>query len=78
MCVFVCVVTLQLMEKSNPVQKLDRQVVEFASGLEKVKLLLEKKSPTVSQAENVLKVFVCVQVWTCFLIHHLLISDEIT
>lgn len=62
MCVFVRVVTLQLMEKSNPVQKLDRQVVEFASGLEKVKLLLEKKSPTVSQAENVLKVFVCVQV----------------
>ncbi|TKS76359.1 Nesprin-2 KASH domain-containing protein 2 [Collichthys lucidus] len=45
----------KLMEKSNPVQKLDRQVVEFASGLEKVKLLLEKKSPTVSQAENVLK-----------------------
>lgn len=56
--VCLCVVILQLMEKSNPVQKLDNQVVELASGLEKVKVLLEQRSPTVNEAQNALKVCV--------------------
>ncbi|XP_037606336.1 nesprin-2-like isoform X2 [Sebastes umbrosus] len=45
----------KLMEKSNPVQKLARRVVELGSGLEKVKALLEQRSPTVNEAQNVLK-----------------------
>ncbi|XP_045916269.1 nesprin-2 isoform X3 [Micropterus dolomieu] len=42
-------------KKSDPVQKLADQVVELGSGLEKVKALLEKRSPTVNEAQNVLK-----------------------
>lgn len=45
----------KLMETSDPVRKLDNQVVELASGLEKVKMLLEQRSPTVNEAQNVLK-----------------------
>lgn len=51
------------MERSNPVQKLARRVVELGSGLEKVKALLEQRSPTVNEAQNVLKV--CVYVCLC-------------
>lgn len=61
--VCVCVVILQLMKKSDPVQKLADQVVELGSGLEKVKALLEKRSPTVNEAQNVLKV--CVFLGLC-------------
>ncbi|CAB1413948.1 unnamed protein product [Pleuronectes platessa] len=45
----------ELMEGSNPVRKLAGKVAELGSGLEKVKVLLEQKSPTVSEAQNVLK-----------------------
>ncbi|KAM9339272.1 nesprin-2a [Symphorus nematophorus] len=45
----------KIMEKSSTVQKLDNQMGELASGLEKVKLLLEQKSPSVSEAQKVLK-----------------------
>ena len=59
----VSVVILQLMEKSNPVQKLASQVVELGSGLENVKALLEQRSPTVNDAQNALKV--CVFLGLC-------------
>ncbi|XP_058468686.1 nesprin-2-like isoform X4 [Solea solea] len=45
----------ELMERSVPVRKLAARVRELGSGLEKVKVLLEQKSPTVSEAQNVLK-----------------------
>ncbi|XP_062267756.1 nesprin-1 isoform X1 [Platichthys flesus] len=45
----------ELKEGSNPVRKLAARVEELGSGLEKVKVLLEQKSPTVSEAQNVLK-----------------------
>ncbi|XP_040920887.1 nesprin-2a [Toxotes jaculatrix] len=45
----------KLTEGSNPVRKLAGQVKELCSGLESVKMLLEQKSPTVNEAENVLK-----------------------
>ncbi|XP_034756192.1 nesprin-2-like [Etheostoma cragini] len=45
----------KLMEKSNPVRKLASQVVELGSGLENVKALLEQRSPTVNDAQNLLK-----------------------
>lgn len=60
-----CVVILQLMEKSNPVRKLAGQVAELGSGLEKVKVLLEQKSPTVNDAQNALKVSVSLFIFAC-------------
>ncbi|XP_059211817.1 nesprin-1 [Centropristis striata] len=45
----------KLMDKSNPVRKLAGKVVELGSGLEKVKVLLEQRNPTVDDAENALK-----------------------
>nr|XP_020459524.1 nesprin-1-like [Monopterus albus] len=42
-------------ENSKVVQNLVGQVAELSSGLEKVKVLLEQRSPTVSEAQNVLK-----------------------
>lgn len=54
------------MEKSDPVRKLASQVVELGSGLEKVKALLEQRSPTVSEAQNVLKV--CTFLGLCLLV----------
>ncbi|XP_041660769.1 nesprin-2 [Cheilinus undulatus] len=45
----------KLMEKSIPVQKLNRQMVELGSGLEKVRILLEQKSPNATEAQLVLK-----------------------
>ena len=45
------------MEGSDPVRKLAARVADLGSGLEKVKVLLEQKSPTVSEAQNVLKVW---------------------
>ncbi|XP_076613023.1 nesprin-2a [Chaetodon auriga] len=45
----------KLTETSGPVRKLGNQVVELTSGLEKVKMLLEQRSPTVNEAQNVLK-----------------------
>ncbi|KAK5852700.1 hypothetical protein PBY51_006550 [Eleginops maclovinus] len=45
----------KLMETSDPVRKLARDAAELGSGLEKVKVLLEQKSPTVNEAQNVLK-----------------------
>ncbi|KAI3364132.1 hypothetical protein L3Q82_010949, partial [Scortum barcoo] len=45
----------KLMEKSSAVRKLASQVVELGSGLENVKGLLEQRSPTVSEAQLVLK-----------------------
>ncbi|XP_068433248.1 nesprin-2a [Clinocottus analis] len=45
----------KLMDKSNPVRKLASQVAELGSGLEKVKVLLEQRSPTVNEAQNLLK-----------------------
>lgn len=52
----VHVVILQLMKKSSPVWKLDSQLVELGSCLEKVNVLLEQRSPTVSEAQRLLKV----------------------
>ncbi|XP_069371611.1 nesprin-2a isoform X5 [Paralichthys olivaceus] len=45
----------ELMEGRYPVRKLAGQVAELGSGLEKVKVLLEQRSPTVPEAQNVLK-----------------------
>ncbi|XP_073348713.1 LOW QUALITY PROTEIN: nesprin-2a [Pagrus major] len=45
----------KFMEKRYPVRKLNSQVVELGSGLEKVKALLEQKSPTVDEAQNLIK-----------------------
>lgn len=51
MCLFV-----QLMEWISPVGKLDGKVEELACGLEKVTALLQQRSATVDEAQNVLKV----------------------
>ncbi|XP_031717653.1 nesprin-2a isoform X2 [Anarrhichthys ocellatus] len=45
----------KLTEKSNPVRQLASQVAELGAGLEKVKVLLERRSPTINEAQNVLK-----------------------
>lgn len=44
------------MEGNNPVGKLAGRVVELGSGLERVKDLLEQRSPTVGEAQQVLRV----------------------
>ncbi|XP_068610193.1 nesprin-2a [Brachionichthys hirsutus] len=44
-----------LVEKSEPVQRLDGQLAELESGLENIKVLLEQRSPSVSEAKRVLK-----------------------
>lgn len=54
MCVHVPIV--QLMKKSNPVWELDSRLVELGSSLEKIKVLLEQRSPTVNEAQRALKV----------------------
>lgn len=46
----------QLKVSSSLVQKLAGRVMELVSGLENVKGLLAQRSPTVSEAQNVLKV----------------------
>ena len=68
-CVCVCVCILQFMEKSYPVQKLNHQVVELGSGLEKVKVLLEQKSLTVDKAQNLIKVCVGLCSHACLCVH---------
>lgn len=50
-----CVV-MKLTGKKNPVWKLDAQVAELESSLETVKVLLEQQSPTVGEAQHLLKV----------------------
>ncbi len=68
-CVCVCVVVIvQFMERSHPVRKLNSQVVELGSGLEKVRELLEQRNATVNEAQNVLKVCVglCLVVFECY------------
>ncbi|XP_062415634.1 nesprin-2-like isoform X4 [Pungitius pungitius] len=45
----------KLMEKSNSLRRLDSQVAELGSGLERVKVLLEQRSPTVNEAQNAIK-----------------------
>ncbi|AWP20311.1 putative nesprin-2-like [Scophthalmus maximus] len=45
----------ELVKGSDPVRKLAGRVVELGSGLQKVTALLEQKSPTVGEAQNVLK-----------------------
>ncbi|KAM3603169.1 uncharacterized protein V6R79_017666 [Siganus canaliculatus] len=45
----------KLMEKSYPVRRLNSQVVELGTSLEKVKVLLEQRSPTVNEAQKALK-----------------------
>lgn len=45
-----------LLKKRYPVCTLDSQVAELESGLEKVKALLEEQSPTVPEAQHLLKV----------------------
>lgn len=44
------------MKKRDPVWMLDSQVAELESSLEKVKVLMEEQSPTVHEAEHLLKV----------------------
>ncbi|GLD49701.1 nesprin-2-like protein [Lates japonicus] len=46
---------VKLIEASNPVRKMAGRVEELGSGLQRVNTLLEQKSPTVSEAQNVLK-----------------------
>lgn len=50
------------MLSSSLVQKLAGRVEALVSGLEKVKGLLEQRSPTVKEARHVLKVCPCVNV----------------
>ncbi|XP_060907682.1 nesprin-2-like isoform X3 [Labrus mixtus] len=45
----------KLVEKSISIRKLNSQVAELGSGLEKVKMLLEQQSPTVPEAQKLLK-----------------------
>ncbi|XP_028252465.1 nesprin-2a isoform X3 [Parambassis ranga] len=45
----------QLIDKNSPVRRLASRARELGSGLERVKVLLEKRSPTVSEAQNALK-----------------------
>ncbi|XP_056219440.1 nesprin-2-like [Seriola aureovittata] len=45
----------KLMEGSSPGRQLAGRMVELCSGLEKVKASLEQKSPTVNNAQNMLK-----------------------
>ena len=56
---YLCMVIPQLMETSDPVRKLAREAAGLGSSLEKVNVLLEQKSPTVKEAQNVLKVSYC-------------------
>ncbi|XP_043962311.1 nesprin-2 isoform X2 [Gambusia affinis] len=44
-----------LLETDNPIRKLSRRVRELGSGLERVKSLLQQKSPTIREAQRVLK-----------------------
>ncbi|XP_054910388.1 nesprin-2-like [Poeciliopsis prolifica] len=44
-----------LLETDNPIRKLSRRVRDLGSGLERVKSLLEQKSPTIREAQRVLK-----------------------
>ncbi|KAM7395095.1 hypothetical protein PAMA_006717 [Pampus argenteus] len=44
-----------IMERSDPVRKLARRMVELVSGLDRVKAVLEQRSTTVSEAQIVLK-----------------------
>ncbi len=72
-----CVFIVQLMESSNTVRKLNSQVEELGSGLEKVKELLEQRNPTVNVAQSVLKVCVgvCWHVCKCYI--NLLIGKKV-
>eukprot|EP00064_Thunnus_orientalis_P010013 superscaffoldBa00001318_g10039 len=45
----------KVLERSSLVQKLASQVVELVSGLEKVKAILEQRSTTFNESQNVLK-----------------------
>ncbi|XP_029903714.1 nesprin-2a [Myripristis murdjan] len=45
----------KMLERSDPVRKLTRKVVELHSGLEGVKTLLNQRSPTIAEAQNTLK-----------------------
>lgn len=47
---------MKLLKKRDPVWMLDSQVAELESSLEKVKVLLEEQSPTVQEAQHLLKV----------------------
>lgn len=49
-------VLVKLMKKKSPVWKLAGQVAELEASLEKVKVLLEQQSPTVNEAQHLLKV----------------------
>ncbi|MED6292719.1 hypothetical protein CHARACLAT_003233 [Characodon lateralis] len=44
-----------LLEWDNPVRKLSRRARELGSGLERVKALIEKRSPTITESQHVLK-----------------------
>lgn len=44
------------MKKTNPLHKLESQITSLGSSLEKVNMLLDQKSPTVSEAKRALKV----------------------
>ncbi|KAM8832006.1 nesprin-2a isoform 3-T3 [Spinachia spinachia] len=45
----------KFMEKSNRLPKLDSQVADLVSGLERFSVLLEQRSPTVNEAQNAIK-----------------------
>ncbi|KAM9703427.1 nesprin-2-like [Menidia menidia] len=45
----------EILERNSPVKKLAYRLHELSSGLEEVKALLEKRSSTVTDAQNVLK-----------------------
>lgn len=47
---------MKLTGKENPVWKVDAQVAELESSLETVKVMLEQQSPTVGEAQHLLKV----------------------
>lgn len=47
---------MNLLKKRHPVCTLDSQVAELESSLDKVKALLEEQSPTVPEAQRLLKV----------------------
>lgn len=44
------------MTKNNPLRKLEGQIASLGSSLEKVNMLLDQRSPTVSEAKHALKV----------------------